>query len=154
MHNNFRKTTARLLLSAAVVAGLAACGDGKPSESDAKKAVAASLDDCKYISLSDLKNIGDASQGNDKNHYLVQMTYNLSMKLDGDQVDHLKDYDQMVKVQNDIKRACPQVPGDKIYTLMTMGGDGSGNGKSTMTFDHQNMWLVRTDHGWQLKDGL
>jgi hypothetical protein len=152
MHNIFKKTAARLVLSAVVVAGLAACGDGKPSESDAKKAVAVLLDDCKYISLSDFKQIGEAAQGNSKFLYVVQATYTLNMKLDSDQVNHLKDHDEMVQVRNTIQHACPRVPHDKVYTLMTRGGDGSGT--SMFTFDHQNMWLIKGDNGWQLRDGI
>lgn len=144
--------TVRNLLLAVALGGLVACGDGKPSESDTKKAVAAKFDGCKSISLSDFKQIGDAAQGNNVSLYFVQATYELSLRLDKDQIDRLKDSNQMINVRNDIKRDCPQVPDDKIYILVTKGADGSG--KNAVTFDHQNMWLVRTDNGWQLRDGL
>ena len=152
MHYNFKKPAACLFLSAVALCGLFACGDGKPSESDAKKAVAAKFDGCKYISLSDFKQIGDAAQGNNANLYFVQATYQLSLRLDNEQSDRLKDSNQMINVRNDIKRDCPQVPDVKIYTLVTKGVDGGG--KNVVTFDHQNMWLVKTDNGWQLRDGL
>lgn len=152
MHYKFKKPAACILLTAVALGGLVACGDGKPSESDAKKAVAAKFDGCKYISLSDFKQIGDAAQGNNVSLYFVQATYELSLRLDNDQIDRLKDSNQMINVRNDIKRDCPQVPDDKISTLVTKGGDGSG--RNAVTFDHQNMWLVRTDNVWQLRDGL
>ena len=149
MPSNIKKQ-ATLLFTAIAMVGLAACGDGKPSESDAKKAVAAKFEGCKYISLTDFKRLGEPAQGNKENLYVVQATYELTLKLEKEQVDRLK-ADQM-GVRTEIQRACPQVADDKIYTLITRGGDGSG--KSSFTFDHQNMWLVKNDAGWQLRDGL
>lgn len=82
-----------------------------------------------YISLSDFKQIGDAAQGNNVSLYFVQATYELSLRLDKDQTDRLKDSNQMINVRNDIKRDCPQVPDDKIYTLVTKGGMVAGRSR-------------------------
>lgn len=148
MPSNIKKQ-ATLLFTAIAMVGLAACGDGKPSESDAKKAVAAKFEGCKYISLTDFKRLGEPAQGNKENLYYVQTTYELTLKLDKDQVDRLKT-DQL-GVRTEIQRTCP-IADDKIYTLVSRAGGGSD--KISFTFDHQNMWLVKNDAGWQLRDGL
>jgi hypothetical protein len=98
----------RLTLCSSIVVALAACGHSTPSESDARQAVKAGLGDCKYVSMSDFDKV-NGQQGDDENHYEVQIKYKLTLEADGDQRDKLESHLDNLKERNDLIKQEEQI---------------------------------------------
>jgi hypothetical protein len=80
---------------------LAACGDGAPSESEAKHAVQAQLGDCKYVEMSDFNRV-NGTQGSDDRRYQVEVQYSLTLEADSRQKEKLEDWAKKVTERQDL----------------------------------------------------
>lgn len=119
MKNKRSTGIARVALSVSMVAVLSACGHSKPSESDAQKAVQADLGDCKYVDMSSFDKV-NGRQGEDENHYKVQIKYKLTLNADSDQKDKLETHLARLNERNDlIKKE------EKIRVSFMSRGQGS-----------------------------
>ena len=99
----------RLTLCSSIIIALIACGHSTPNDSDAKQAVKVGLGNCKYVSMSDFEKV-NGQQGDDENHYEVQIKYKLTLEADSDQrdkleshLDNLKERNKLIKQEEQIR---------------------------------------------------
>lgn len=114
MNNKMRIASFTLCASISVV--LAACGNSAPSGSDAKAALASSIGDCSYITITDFKKT-NGIQGDDANSYRVEIAYTLKLDTDHDDLpDTLKQFaenrDKLKSVQNDASQRYEKIDSD------------------------------------------
>ncbi|RDU98281.1 hypothetical protein [Trinickia dinghuensis] len=129
----------RLTLCSSIIIALAACGHSTPSESDAKQAVKASLGDCKYVSMSDFEKV-NGQQGDDENHYEVQIKYKLTLEADSDQRDKLETHLDRMKERNKLIKEEEQIR----VSFMNQGrGSDANNDATWKDLDQKQQTLYR-----------
>jgi hypothetical protein len=101
MKNSRTACIARLVLCASIISTFGACGHSTPGESDAKQAIRTELGDCKYVEMSDFDKV-NGQEGDDANHYEVQVKYRLTLNADSDQKDKLETHLDHLKQRNDL----------------------------------------------------
>ncbi|HDR8934483.1 hypothetical protein [Burkholderia vietnamiensis] len=128
---------AKLALASCVTISLAACGNGAPSESDAKQAIKNALGDCKYFELRDFQKV-NGLPGDSGNDYRVDVKYTIRPSPDSDIKAYARQwkdqYDKYQSLNADAEQKAKQYyDNQQAYTAANPNDLDAGR-----TFEHQH----------------